>query len=343
MNKHADDYVFGIDKDIQARMRAKYDDEKQNQQLQAQEWIQSLVSDTEFSTSEDGFERLGKMQESLKSGVVLCKLINIIKPDSIKKIYESNMPFKQRENIVAYLTACQALGMPEHDCFVTQDLFEGDNMIAVIDQIFRLGSITMNLEGYTGPSIGVKTSDKNVREFSDEVLNQVVVPMTSQGSIAIEKNKGTDSIVLYGKVGAELGHSVGGVSQMHEGGITVEKNKGTDQIVRYGKVGQEMGKSVGGVSQMHEGSIHIEKEKGTDQIVRYGKVGQEMGESAGGVSQLNEGSIAIEKEKGTDNIVRYGKVGQEMGVSAGGVSQLNEGSLTTEKDGHLDSISRAVN
>jgi len=267
MNKHADDYVFGMDKDIQNKMRAKFE-QNAGKQLQAQEWIGALVEGLVFSQSEDNMERVQKMQEILKDGVVLCTLLNMIKPDSVKKINNTKMVFKQRENIVNYIEGCKAMGMPETDCFVTQDLFEGDNMLAVIDQIFALGSLSKTIATYTGPTLGVKTADKNIREFSEEVLNQVSIPQTSLGSIAIEKNKGTDSIVLYGKIGIEMGKSVGGVSQQNAGSIPIEREKGTDAIVKYGKVGQEMGISQGGVSQLHEGSIATEKHGNLDSLTR---------------------------------------------------------------------------
>ena len=39
------------------------------------------------------------MQEILKDGVILCKLVNVIKPGSVKKINKGHMAFKQMENI----------------------------------------------------------------------------------------------------------------------------------------------------------------------------------------------------------------------------------------------------
>ena len=49
-------------------------------------------------------------QDSLRSGVVLCKLINRIRPQTIRRINTSQMPFPQRENIKAFCDAARDIG-----------------------------------------------------------------------------------------------------------------------------------------------------------------------------------------------------------------------------------------
>lgn len=75
-------YHYGIDKEIHRRIAAKYDPEKE---AMAQEWIEKVIEES-FS---------GGFQESLKSGVRLCRLINCISPNSIKKYNTQKMPFMQ--------------------------------------------------------------------------------------------------------------------------------------------------------------------------------------------------------------------------------------------------------
>merc|ERR1712087_30203 len=332
MNKHPDDYVFGIDKDLMDKMKAKYDPEAE---ASVMAWIEEVLE----------IEWEGDFLEFLKDGQVLCKLINKIKPKSARKVSKSKAAFTCRENICKYLAGCKKLGMKEIDCFVATDLYDGHNKVAVIDQITSLGSLSRDVKAFGGPYLGPKKSKENKRKFSEETLKagRAFVPLKNAGSIAVEKESGTDHIVMYGKAGTELSKSVGGISQQNAGSIIVDKGKGTDHIVMYGKVGQDMGKSVGGISQQNAGSIAVEKGKGTDHIVKYGKVGQEMGESVGGTSQQNAGSIAVDKGKGTDHIVKYGKVGQDMGKSVGGTSQQNAGSIATDKGPKLDAVSRALN
>ncbi|KOO21673.1 transgelin 2 [Chrysochromulina tobinii] len=67
----------------------------------------------------------------LRSGERLCQLVNVLRPGSVGRIAKSEMPFKQMENIDAYLRACLQLGVPQQDLFTTPDLFNAKSMGAV--------------------------------------------------------------------------------------------------------------------------------------------------------------------------------------------------------------------
>lgn len=150
-------YTYGLDKEIQEKIASKYD---VNKEQAARKWIETVIKEP-FP---------GTFQECLKSGVRLCKLINAIKPQSVRKYNMQQMPFMQRENIAKYLAACRSLGMNEVDMFDTQDLYEGKNMLAVVDHLFSLGAFSRTVKGFSGPYLGVKHSTKNERNFSPEVL-----------------------------------------------------------------------------------------------------------------------------------------------------------------------------
>ena len=97
----------------------------------------------------------------LKSGDVLCSLINCIRPGTIKK-YNPNTTskFKQMENITLFLRACRELGMLEKDLFATVDLFEGKGMNSVILTLFNLGgTIQSTIPYFNGPKLGIKQSN----------------------------------------------------------------------------------------------------------------------------------------------------------------------------------------
>ena len=95
----------------------------------------------------------GSLHAQLKSGVVLCELLNAIKPGAVPKISKSNMPFPQvrprvgrrrlsislfrapvvqRENVKAFIDGARALGLADRDNFDTADLFDEKNMRQVV-------------------------------------------------------------------------------------------------------------------------------------------------------------------------------------------------------------------
>ena len=87
------------------------------------------------------------LQETLKTGEVLCRLVNTLKPGSVKKIGSGSMPFKQMENISQYVSACSALGVPAFETFQTVDLYENKNMMAVVINLHALGRAAQRLSG----------------------------------------------------------------------------------------------------------------------------------------------------------------------------------------------------
>ena len=109
------------------------------------------------------------LQEKLKDGIVLCKLMNVLQPNSIPKISDSQQPFKQMENINNFLSACEAYGCKRGDLFQTVSLYDGINMAEVLNGIFALGR-KANQKGVRG--IGPKESEQNKRNFSEEKLRE---------------------------------------------------------------------------------------------------------------------------------------------------------------------------
>jgi len=130
---------------------------------EAREWVNSYVPDSGLG-SVSGSEA---MHEKLKDGIVLCKLMKALKPNSIKKINESKMAFKQMENINNFLEGCYDLGVSKTDLFQTVDLYEATNMAQVINGIIALGRRATSL-GMRG--VGPKESAENKRQFSEQQL-----------------------------------------------------------------------------------------------------------------------------------------------------------------------------
>ncbi|KAL9549251.1 hypothetical protein MBANPS3_005290 [Mucor bainieri] len=165
--------LYGIDKEIQAKIDSKYSVEREQQ---ARQWMEELIG--EKFPSDD-------FAESLKDGVILCKVIGKLVPGQ-GKFKQSKMPFIQMENISIFLRGAEALGVPKYDLFQTVDLFEKKNMTQVIDSIFSLSrygykagtspNLSRNwgleidiylLQQYLGP----KLADKQKPTYSQDAAN----------------------------------------------------------------------------------------------------------------------------------------------------------------------------
>ena len=128
-HKEQASYTYGLDHDIQQRLLAKLDPHKAQLCL---DWLSAL---TKTPLPSD-------LHAALKSGVTLCQAFNVLFPTTpITRINSGSMPFVQRENLVAYLTACKGVGVRETDCFMSDDLFEAKNLVAVIDNLCALGQV----------------------------------------------------------------------------------------------------------------------------------------------------------------------------------------------------------
>ena len=82
----------------------------------------------------------GKLYEdALKDGVILCKLMNVLAPGSIKKIHEKGAHFKLTENVTRFQEAIAEYGVHLDDIFQTNDLSEKKDIANVNNTLFRLG------------------------------------------------------------------------------------------------------------------------------------------------------------------------------------------------------------
>jgi len=172
-----------LDHEIQKKMEAKFDSGKANAALS---WISNLT----------GKGNDGDVTSSLKSGVLLCEAINKIWPGTVKKISNSSMPFSQRENIVAYLDGCKSHGLKETDLFVTTNLYEGSNVIAVIDNIFALGILAQQSKAFKGPYLTVsgggvgQTNQANISSYNNPAPKYTPTSVPSSKPVNVSDDGG---------------------------------------------------------------------------------------------------------------------------------------------------------
>lgn len=129
-----------LNETLQKKKEEKYD---RRLEEEVRSWVERVLG--EPLPKEASFGQL------FKDGVLLCRVINKLKPGTVPRINESRIPFKQMENIEAYLKGCRELGLPDLENFNTTDLFEEKDLGLVIVQISSLASHAGSIAGYTGP------------------------------------------------------------------------------------------------------------------------------------------------------------------------------------------------
>ncbi|XP_011498311.1 PREDICTED: myophilin [Ceratosolen solmsi marchali] len=174
----------GFAAEAQRKINSKYSEELAQESL---EWIKAITGEN-INTSGD----MDNFYETLRDGTLLCRLVNCIKENSVKKINQNTMAFKCMENINAFLESARNLGVPAQESFQTVDLWERQNLNSVV---ICLQSLGRKAGLYGKPSIGPKEADKNVRHFTEEQLK------AGQGVISLQygSNKGaTQSGINFG-------------------------------------------------------------------------------------------------------------------------------------------------
>ena len=156
---------YGMTAELKDKQDAKYD---HTLEANAREWLESVAEEKMAP---------GNLHEALKDGVFLCKVINKLNPGSVPKISTSKMPFKMMENIGNYLAAADGYGLGKADSFQTVDLYEGTNMVQVVNAIHALGRVAQS-KGYKGKTLGPKQAVKQERNFDpneQKIASQSVI------------------------------------------------------------------------------------------------------------------------------------------------------------------------
>eukprot|EP01080_Neovahlkampfia_damariscottae_P011822 gene11822-5153_t len=227
--------IYGMDLELAKKKLAKKDTKRE---AEAAQWIEDVTGEKVDANDLEG---------SLKSGIILCNLVNKIKPGTVKNISKQKMPFMQMENINNFLKAIASFGVPKHDSFMTIDLYEGKNINQVVDTIFSLGSVCQKMKGYNGPTIGTKRSDKTEYNFTEEQLQKSRAAPTLLSEASLKSDAQFDRSRNVVKTTEK---SVGGISQQNQGSI-----KGETQFDKSRNVVKTQDKSTGGMSQQNQGSI----------------------------------------------------------------------------------------
>merc|ERR1712080_674265 len=179
------------------------------------EWIDAVT----------GSSVKGNFAEGLKSGVVLCQLLNKLKEGTIVSINESTQPFKQRENISNFLTGAQKLGVRNAQVFNPDDLFDTKSLGLVVACIYALGRASQSsCPDFAGPKLGIADAS---HAKADEA--RAVGPATQTGGLhaAMEKSEIDTSKNIVQNTGGAT--TAGGMTQVAQGSKGVMERRAIDK------------------------------------------------------------------------------------------------------------------
>ncbi|XP_077355718.1 calponin-1 [Festucalex cinctus] len=151
--------AFGLSAEVKSKLAGKYDPHMEEA---LRLWIQDVTS-----------KKIGEIfMESLKDGVLLCELINVLQPGSVKRINHSSQNWHQLENIGNFVRAITEYGLKPHDIFEANDLFENVNHTQVQSTLIALAGMAKSKGFHSKYDIGVKYAEKQQRRFAPEKLRE---------------------------------------------------------------------------------------------------------------------------------------------------------------------------
>ncbi|KAM9790865.1 calponin-2 [Syngnathus typhle] len=149
--------AYGLTAEVRNKIALKYD-------LQKEEELRIWIEDQTGANIGPDFHN------GLKNGVILCQLINKLRPGSVKNINNSSHNWHQLENLTNFITAIKAYGLKPHDTFEANDVFENGNKTQLQTTLLALASMAKTNGAQSRVDIGVKYAAKQKRTFDEEKM-----------------------------------------------------------------------------------------------------------------------------------------------------------------------------
>nr|XP_044986369.1 LIM and calponin homology domains-containing protein 1 isoform X2 [Jaculus jaculus] len=142
---------------------------------EAQKWIEQATGrsfgDKDFRTG-------------LENGILLCELLNAIKPGLVKKINRLPTPIAGLDNVILFLRGCKELGLKESQLFDPSDLQDTSSRVTVknldssrklknvLVTIYWLGKAANSSASYSGTTLNLKEFEgllAQMRKETDDI------------------------------------------------------------------------------------------------------------------------------------------------------------------------------
>ncbi|XP_062492887.1 LIM domain only protein 7 isoform X5 [Pezoporus occidentalis] len=142
---------------------------------EARRWVETVTGKS-FGTKD--------FRAALENGVLLCDLINKIKPGIVKKINRLSTPIAGLDNINVFLKACENIGLKEAQLFHPGDLQDLSNRVTVKPEetnrrvknvlitLYWLGRKAQSNPHYNGPYLNLKAFEKLLGQALTKALEE---------------------------------------------------------------------------------------------------------------------------------------------------------------------------
>lgn len=140
---------------------------------QARRWINAVRKDLKDPAQCQEAIEGDDLAKELQSGVILLELLNAIRPEkSAVKLGKGNTPIHHKERIGKFIKGCKELGVPEAECFDTNDLYDRRKLGQVWRCIASLSKHTP--ESYAGPTMQSEAAIRAEIKAADEAKARVL-------------------------------------------------------------------------------------------------------------------------------------------------------------------------
>uniref|UniRef100_A0A8C3CVU7 LIM domain 7 n=1 Tax=Cairina moschata TaxID=8855 RepID=A0A8C3CVU7_CAIMO len=156
-------------------MEGREDAECEAAFAEARRWLETVTGKS-FGTED--------FRAALENGVLLCDLINKIKPGIVKKINRLSTPIAGLDNINVFLKACENIGLKEAQLFHPGDLQDLSNRVTVKPEetnrrvknvlitLYWLGRKAQSNPHYNGPYLNLKAFEKLLGQALTKALEE---------------------------------------------------------------------------------------------------------------------------------------------------------------------------
>ncbi|XP_060134842.1 LIM and calponin homology domains-containing protein 1 isoform X6 [Zootoca vivipara] len=170
---------------------------------EAQQWIEQVTGRT-FGDKD--------FRSGLENGVLLCELLNSIKPGLVKKINRLPTPIAGLDNIALFLRGCKELGLKESQLFDPVDLQDNSSKATVrnldcsrklknvLVTIYWLGKTANSSTGFSGATLNLREFEglltqlrKHLADPSGIARGPLGVPVPPVGNHCTEETEDVDS------------------------------------------------------------------------------------------------------------------------------------------------------